>query len=224
MKTDILCKIIVLLIFFGLAVFSGTFILVDKDDDGCRYAGKQLAETVSNESSPKGITNAQGNDIIQEVHLQDNPVDSQGYWDDSETFVIDIKKFEESAASGNINIRLLERDFEIELDEITASNGGKSCHYFGHVKGVSYSKAEFYVYGEVLCGSIEFCDLMYTIAVTSEEYNGKNVHVVFLINWENERDKVKDMLNPLSSLGYSDSTEDLLETGERHERQTLTCM
>lgn len=192
MKIDIVCKILVLLIFLGFAVFSGTIVLVDNKDDKC--SGKQLVETASNENSPKVMTDAQGNGMIQKIHLQDNPVDSNGYWDDSESFVIDIKKFEESAASGNISIRLLERDFEIELDKITVSNGGRSCHYSGQVKGMPHSKAEFYIYGDVFCGSIEFCDLTYTIAVTSEEYDGKTVHVVFLINWENERDKVKDML------------------------------
>jgi hypothetical protein len=52
---------------------------------------------------------------------------------------------------------------------------------------VPYNKVEFYTYGEVFCGSIEFGDLTYIIAVTSEKYNGKIVHVVFLINWENEK-------------------------------------
>src|SRR5690606_19247400 len=105
MKIDIVCKILVLLIFLGFAVFSGTIVLVDNKDDINKCSGKQLVETVSNESSPKGMTDAQGNGIIQKVHLQDNPVDSNGYWDDSESFIIDIEKFEESAASGNINIR-----------------------------------------------------------------------------------------------------------------------
>ena len=138
MKIDIVCKILVLLIFLGFAVFSGTIVLVDNKDDKC--SGKQLVETASNESSPKVMTDAQGNGMIQKIHLQDNPVDSNGYWDDSESFVIDIKKFEESAASGNISIRLLERDFEIELDKITVSNGGRSCHYSGQVKGMPHSK------------------------------------------------------------------------------------
>jgi hypothetical protein len=34
---------------------------------------------------------------------------------------------------------------------------------------VPYSKAEFYTYGEVFCGSIELGDMTYTIAATSEE-------------------------------------------------------
>jgi len=104
------------------------------------------------------------------------------------------------------------------------SNGGESCHYSGHVKGVPYSKADFYIYGEVFCGSIEFGDLMYTIAVTSEEYNGKTVHVAFLINWENERDKIKDLLNPLSFLQGSDSMNNLPGTGESNKQHILTDM
>jgi hypothetical protein len=200
MKINIVCKILVLAIFLGLAAFSGTFVLVDKEDDICKSSGKQLIETLSNESSPKGVTDAKEDNIIQKVNLQNSPVDSQDYWEDSEAFIIDTEKFEESAATGNVNMRLLESNFEIEFDEIIVSNGNEFSHYSGHVKGVPYSKAEFYVYGEVFCGSIEFCDLTYTIAVTSEEYNGKTVHVIFLINWENERDKIKNLLNPLSFL------------------------
>ncbi|MGB9941348.1 hypothetical protein [Methanosarcina sp.] len=224
MKIGIVCKVLILATFLGLAVFSGIFVLVDKEDNIAKHSEKQFVETVSNESSLKGITDTQDNDIVQKVNLQDNPANSQDYWDDSETFIIDIKKFEESAAGGNVNIRLLERNFEIEFDEITVSNGGESCHYSGHVRGVPYSKADFYIYGEVFCGSIEFGDLMYTIAVTSEEYNGKTVHVAFLINWENERDKIKDLLNPLSFLHGSDSMKNLPGSGEGNKQHILSYM
>lgn len=224
MKTEIVCKILVLAIFLGLAVFSGIFILIDNEDNTCKYSEKRLVETTSNESSPDGTTDAQDKSIIQKVVLQDSTVDSQDYWDDSETFVIDIKKFEESAASGNVNLRLLERSFNIKFDEITVSGGGESGHYRGHVEGIPYSKAEFYIYDEVFCGSIEICDLMYTIAVTSEKYDGNAVHVVFLIDWENERGKIKDLFTPLSSSRDSDSIEDLPGTGKNSKQHILTDM
>jgi len=86
---------------------------------------------------------------------------------------------------------------------------------------VPYSRAEFYVYGEFFCGSIEFCNLMYTIAVTSEEWNGKTVHAVFLINWENERKKMEDLLNPLSFLCGSGSTKNLPGAGESNKQLIL---
>lgn len=62
---------------------------------------------------------------------------------------------------------------------------------------------------------------MYTIAVTSEEYNGKVVHAVFLINWENEIKKMEDLLNPLSFLRSSDSTKNLPGTGENNKQHIL---
>ncbi|AKB49167.1 hypothetical protein MSKOL_3390 [Methanosarcina sp. Kolksee] len=206
MKINIFCKILILAVFLGLVVFSGSFLLVNNEETISEYSRKQLVETVSNESSITEATDFHENDIVQKVNLQDNPVNSQDYWDDSETFVVDIKKFKESAESGNINLRLLDRNFDIEFDEVSVLNKGDSCHYSGHVKGVPYSRAEFYVYGEVFCGSIEFCNLTYTIAVTSEEYNGKTVHAVFLINWKNEKKKMEGLLNPLSFLRGSGST------------------
>ena len=148
MKINIFCKIFLLTIFLGLTVFFGSFVLVDNEEASSENSGKQLVETVSNESSIKEITYFDENDIVQEINLQDNPINSQDYWDDSETFIVDIKKFKESAESGNVNLRLLERNFDIEFDEISVFNGGDSCHYYGHVKGVPYSKVEFYIYGE----------------------------------------------------------------------------
>lgn len=227
MKIGIVCKILKLAIFLGLAVFSGISVisvLANNEEDVSKYSGKPFAETVSNESSLQEVTDFHENDIVQEVNLQDDTVKCKDYWDDSETFIIDIKKFKECAASGNVDIRLLERNFDIEFDEITVLKGEDSCHYSGHVKGVPYSKAEFYIYGEVFCGSIEFGNLTYTIAVTSEEYNGKIVHVVFLINWENEREKMKDLLNPSSFLRGSDSTKNLLGTCESNKLYILTDM
>ncbi|AKB53082.1 hypothetical protein A9239_13210 [Methanosarcina sp. A14] len=221
MKITIFCKIFILAVFLGLVVFSGSFLLVNNEDTISECSTKQLVETVYNESSITEVTDFHESGIVQKVNLQDNLVNSQDYWDDSETFIIDIKKFKEAAESGNINLRLLDRNFDIEFDEILVLNGGESCHYSGHVKGVPYSRAEFYVYGDVFCGSIEFCNLMYTIAVTSEEYNGKTVHAVFLINWENERKKMEYLLDPLSFLRGSGSTKNLPGTGESNKQLIL---
>jgi hypothetical protein len=65
---------------------------------------------------------------------------------------------------------------------------------------------------------------MYTIAVTSEKYDGNAVHVVFLIDWENERGKIKDLFTPLSSSRDSDSIEDLPGTGKNSKQHILTDM
>jgi len=213
-------KMLVITILLGLAVFSGFFVLSDSESDVSDRSGKQVIETIYKENSLKGATNAHESDIIQKVNIQDSPANSRDYWDDSETFTINVKKFNECAARRNINIRLLERDFEIEFDEITVLDEGESYHYSGHVKGMPYSKAEFYIYGEVFCGSIECGDLMYTIAVTSDEYDGKTVHVVFLINWKNEREKIKDLLNPLNLLQVPDSATNLPSADESGNQYT----
>ncbi len=222
MKITIFYKMFICTVFLGLVVFSGSFLLVNNEEAIFESSEKQHVKTVSNESSIKEITDFHENDIVQKVNLQDNSVNSQDYWDDSETFVVDIKKFKESAESGNVNLRLLNKSFDIEFDKSLVLNGGDSCHYSGHVKGVPYSKVEFHVYGEVFCGSIEFCNLMYIIAVTSEEYNGKTVHAVFLINWENERKKMEDLLNPLNFLRGSDLTKNLSGTGESNKQLILS--
>jgi hypothetical protein len=62
---------------------------------------------------------------------------------------------------------------------------------------------------------------MYTVAVISGEYNGKTVHAVFLINWENERKKMEYLLDPLSFLRGSGSTKNLLGTGESNKQLIL---
>jgi hypothetical protein len=112
MEISIVYKILTLAIFLGLAVFSGISVLVNNEDDVSKCSRKQVVETVSNERSPQEITDFHEKDIIQKVNLQNNSVNCQDYWDDSETFIIDIKKFKECAASGNADIRLLERNFD----------------------------------------------------------------------------------------------------------------
>lgn len=205
MKVD--STIIVLVAFLMLAAFSGFLVLTDDNSKvkTSEYSGTQLNEIISNESSFKEFSGIPGDNIIQKTEIQDSSLEFQGHWDGFETVTIDVQKFENAAENGSVNLRLLERDFEVEIEEISRLNGGNSYRYSGYVKGIPQSKATFYVYGELFSGSIEFEDLTYNIAVTSEQYNGKTVHTVFIIDWKEDQERLKHSLNPLRLIFISGS-------------------
>jgi len=85
---------------------------------------------------------------------------------------------------------------------------------------VPYSRAEFYVYGEVFRGSIEFCNLN-TIAVTSEEYDEKNSSCGIFNKLGIRKKKTKDLLSSLSFLCNSGSTKNLPGIGESNKQFTF---
>jgi hypothetical protein len=199
--------IIVLTAFLTLAAFSVFLVLADDNSKAktSEYSGTQLDEIVFNESSFKEFSGIPGDNIVQKIEIQDSSLEFQGHWDGFETVTIDVQEFENAAANGNVNLRLLERDFEVKIEEISRLNGGKSYRYSGYVKGIPQSKATFYVYGELFSGSIEFEDLMYNIAVTSEQYNGKTVHSVFIIDWKQDQERLIHSLNPIRLIFISGS-------------------
>jgi hypothetical protein len=187
-------------VFLSLAAFSAFLVLTDNDGkiNTSEDSGMHFDNISSNGEALKEISGASGHSIIQEVKIEDVSLESQANWDGFETITIDVKEFEDDASNGSVNLRLLERDFEVEIEEISRLNGGKTYRYSGHVKGISQSKATFYVCGDLFSGSIEFEDLMYNIAVTSREYNGKSVHTVFMMDWKKDRERLRHLLNPLS--------------------------
>jgi len=199
--------IIVLAAFLVLAAFSAFLVLAEGNNmvETSKYSGAQLDEIVSDDSSFRAISGTPGNNIIQKIEVQDSSLEFQEYWDGFETVTIDVQEFENAAANGNVHIRLFERDFEVEIEEISRLNGGKSYRYSGYVKGIPDSRATFYVYGELFSGSVEFEDLMCNIAVTSETYNGKTVHTVFVMNWKKDRERLVHSLNPLRLIFISGS-------------------
>ncbi|AKB16930.1 MULTISPECIES: hypothetical protein [unclassified Methanosarcina] len=199
---------IVLAAFLTLAAFSG-FLVLTEDNSKVKtseYSGTQLDEIAFNEGSFKKFSGIPGDNIIQKIEIQDNSLEFQEHWDGLETVTVDVQEFEHAASNGAVNLRLLERDFEIEIEEISRLNGGKSYRYSGYIKGIPQSKATFYVCGELFSGSIEFEDLMYNIAVTSEKYNGKTVHTVFIIDWKKDRERLKRSFNPLRLIFVAGST------------------
>jgi hypothetical protein len=210
MKVD--STIVVLAVFLSLAAFPGFLVLTDDNrvktpeaPEGPEGPETQSDKITSDEGSFKEFSGISGNNIIQKIEIQDIPLESHEYWDGFETVTIDVEEFENAVANGSVNLRLLERNFEVEFEEISRLNGGKSYRYSGHIKGIPQSKATFYVCGELLSGSIEFEDLMYNIAVTSENYNGKTVHTVFLMDWKKDRERLKTSLNPLRFIFASGS-------------------
>ena len=197
----------VLAAFLILAALSGFFVLTDdnskvKTPEG---PGAQPDKIASGERSLRELSGTSGNNIIQRIEVQYIPFESHEYWDSFETITIDVEEFENSASNGSVNLRLLERNFEVEIEEISRLNGGKSHRYSGHIKEIPQSKATFYVCGNLLSGSIEFEDLMYNIAVTSEVSDGKTVHTVFIMDWEKDRERLRHSLNPLRFIFASGS-------------------
>ncbi|WP_440946480.1 hypothetical protein ACSAZL_20980 [Methanosarcina sp. T3] len=205
--------IIVLAAFLALAAFPAFLVLADGNSkaETSEDSGTQLNEIAYDDSSFRAISGIPGNNIIQKVEVQDSSFESQGYWDGFETVTIDVQEFENAATNGNVHLRLLEKDFEIEIEDISRLNGGKSYRYSGYVKGIPDSRATFYVCGELFSGSVEFEDLMYNIAVTSEKYNGKTVHTVFVMDWKKDRERLVRSLNPLRLIFISGSAGSFLE-------------
>lgn len=193
--------------FLTLAAFSGFLVLTDDNSKvkTSEDSGTQLDEIDSDKGKFDEFLETPGENIIQMIEIQDSSLKFQGYWDGFETVTIDVQEFENAAANGNVNLRLLEKNFEVKIEEISRLNGGNSYRYSGYVKGIPQSKATFYVCGELFSGSIEFEDLMYNIAVTSEKYNGKTVHTVYLIDWKEDRKRLKHSLNPLRFIFASGS-------------------
>lgn len=209
--------IIVLVASLILVACSGLFVLNDNNKSKT-YEGSetQIREMPSEGESLKGFSGG-SEGIIQKVEMQDAPLELHGYWDLFETVIIDLEEFENAAANGNMNFRLLQKDFEIEIDEISRLNGGKSYRYSGHIKGIPQSKATFYVCGTLFSGSIEFEDLTYNIAVTSSKHNGETVHAVFVTNWEKDKERLGLSLNPLKYFAFKQDT----KSGDAIESRSL---
>ncbi len=206
--TMALFAMILLIVFVSLEVLPGSLVLTD-DNSKVKTPeadGRQFDKIASDRGSLKNFSETSGENIIQKIEVQDFPLKAQEYWDGFEIVTIDVEEFENAAANGNVSLRLLDRDFEVQIEEISRLNGGKSYRYSGYVKGMPQSKATFYVWGELFSGSIEFEDLTYNIAVTSEKNDGKTVHVVFMMDWKKDKERFKDLLNPLSYLTFNQET------------------
>lgn len=194
-------------VFLGLATLSGYLVLADDNKaKTSENTEKQFDKNASNGGLIKNFSKSSGENIVKKVEIRNFSFESKEYWDGFETVTINVEEFENAAAKGNVSLRLLEKNFEIQITEISGLNGGKSYRYSGYVKGMPQSKATFYVCGELFSGSIEFEDLMYNIAVTSEMKDGESVYIVFVVDWKKDRERLKYLLNPLTCLTFGQET------------------
>lgn len=202
MKIDSTMKLFAL--FLGLATLSGFMVLTDGSNKvkTSEDTGRRFDNITSDEKLLKKLPETSGKDIVKKVEIQGASFKPQKHWEGFETVTINIEEFENTAVNGNVSLRLLERDFEVQIKEISRLSGGKSYCYSGYVKGDPQSKATFYVCGELFSGSIELEDLMYNIAVTSEVNDGKTVHIVFIMDWKKDRERLKHLMNPLTYLTF----------------------
>ncbi|HOW15603.1 hypothetical protein [Methanosarcina sp.] len=194
-------------VFLGLATLSGYLVLADDNKAKTpENTGNQFDKIASDREMFKNFSKHSEENIVKKIEIQNFSFESQEYWDGFETVTINVEEFENAAAKGNVSLRLLEKNFEIQITEISRLNGGKSYRYSGYVKGIPQSKATFYVCGELFSGSIEFEDLMYNIAVTSEIKDRETVYVVFEVDWKKNRERLKYLLNPMACLTFGQET------------------
>ena len=88
----------------------------------------------------------------------------------------------------------MEEDFEVEIQEKSRLEWENAYYYTGPVAGSKQGKADLYVKGQNLSGSVEPGEpwnVSYNIAHTDERYDGKIVHIVFMIDLEKERERLE---------------------------------
>lgn len=171
----------------------------------------------SNESIPDD------RDIIQKIEVNDSSfLEVSEYWDGYETIIVDTDKLRKAADGGHVTLRLMGEDFEVRIQEasrLTGENGESTYYYTGPVVGNKQSRADLYVEEDIFYGSVELGEprnVTYNIAAhTNERYYGKNgkiVHVVFVIDWEKEKERLEQAgIDPLQFfLRNSDSKKHLI--------------
>lgn len=129
--------------------------------------------------------------IITKVELENSSFEASDDWDSFETVIIDTKRFEESAKDGTVTLQLLGEKFKIKFHEISRLDYSDSYYYEGNVVGEPETGVSLYVGDGHLGGSIEPENAAYNIAPTDEIYEGKTVHVAFMIDFEKEKERFK---------------------------------
>ncbi len=153
-------------------------------------------------SSNEGIHD--NSDIIQKIEVNNsNFFEVSEDWDGFETVTIDIDEFRKDADEGNVTLKLMGENFKIRVQEASRINGENGYYYYytGHIIGSKQGTADLYVDGEYLYGSVEPGEpwnVTYNIAHTDKRYNEKIVHVVFMQDWEKEKQRLEKMgIDPL---------------------------
>ncbi|HWQ49424.1 MAG TPA: hypothetical protein VN414_10850 [Methanosarcina sp.] len=151
------------------------------------------------------------NDIIQKIEVNNsNFFEVSEDWDGFEAVVINTDKLRKDADKGNVTIKVMGEDFNIEVKEKSRIEGENTYFYTGSITGTKEGRSDLYVGGECLGGSIEPGEpwnVTYNIVHTDERYNGKVVHVIFMQDWEKQWKRLEKMgIDPLQfSLRNSDS-------------------
>ncbi|MHC1754995.1 MAG: hypothetical protein AB9861_06110 [Methanosarcina sp.] len=143
--------------------------------------------------------------IIQKIEVNNNSfLEVPEYWDGFETVIVDTDKLRKAADNGQVTLSLMGEEFEVRIQEASRQNGenGENAYFYtGSIVGRKQSRAELYIEGEIFHGSVELGEpwnVTYNIAHTDERYNGKIVHVMFMIDWEKERERLEqEEIDPL---------------------------
>lgn len=148
--------------------------------------------------------------IIKKIENNSSYFEVSEDWDGFETVTVDTDKLREDANEGNLTLKLMGEDFKIQIKEKARLQGENAYFYTGHVIGNKESRADLYVDGDFLSGSLELGEprnITYNIATTNETYDERRVHVVFLIDWEKEIKRLEQKgIDPLQfSLINNDS-------------------
>lgn len=154
--------------------------------------------------------------IIQKIDINNSSfLEGSEEWDGYETVIVDTDKLRKAAENGNVTLKVMGEDFEVEIQEKARLKGENAYYYTGSIVGSKQGRADLYVDGENLSGSVEPGEpwnVTYNIAHTDERYDGKIVHVVFMIDWEKERERLEQLgIDPLQFfLINSDSREHVM--------------
>jgi hypothetical protein len=141
------------------------------------------------------------NDIIQKIEINNSSfLEFSKVWDGFETVTIDIDKLRKAADNGHVFLRLMGEKYEVEIQEASRYTEDE-YFYAGPVVGSNESRADLYLQENSFCGSVGLGkprNVTYNIRPTNERYNGKTVYIVFMQDWEKEKERLEKMeIDPL---------------------------
>ncbi len=143
-------------------------------------------------------------DIIQKIEVNNSSfLEYSKDWDSFETIIVDIDNLREAADDGDVTLNIMGETFEVEIKEKSRLEEENAYFYTGPIVGSKDkdSRADLYVGEESFGGSVEPGEpwnVTYNIAPTDKRYDGKIVHVVFMQDWEKQRERLEQAgIDPL---------------------------
>lgn len=134
--------------------------------------------------------------IIQKIEVNNSSfLEFSKDWDGFETVTIYIDKLRKAADSGHIFLKLMGEEYEVEIQEASRYTEDE-YFYAGPVVGSNESRADLYLQENSFCGSVGLGkprNVTYNIRPTSERHNGKTVYIIFMQNWEKEKERLEKM-------------------------------